>query len=593
MPSASFPPSVAEVVPAEDAREPERWLVSACWALIVYSVVQVLLFGYGRDQAAQALVGESLLGGGVPYVDATDPSAPGIFFLHAALQAALGKSMLALRLVEALGLLGQALCLVWLGGVLFGSRTAGVLGAALATLLHAQLDFWHTGRPENFAGFLTVGGLLVTVRSGVRVPGQAALLGLLASAVCLLQPGLASFVVVCAAYLARRLQATRGAQALLLPGLGLAVSFLGPLAICAGWFAAQGALPELWQTLSSHSTGRAEAAWAGRSAPELFYAAMSQAAVGFSGLVAVGLLAACMQRPLFAREREGLFLVFGLLSVQLAAIALEGEVAVHHFGATLPLLSFVSGLGWFKLWRRLSSSGLSGVFAFASFLFVVGAMHQPVTDLPQGFWQRSALRTGYVLRVGPLTTREELERELMTRGTYNLTHLRHVTKELTEDLSPGDRLYVASDEPMLYWLTPARAAHKSLRGAGLPEAPNALPPSSEARAALARILTQAKPSHVLVPTDALVPPPTGAPKQFLQEPLRQEPLPQGPTLQATVPASSASPRPTAPRHPDSFDSPELRAHYEPLAHADGFTLYVRRTAAAPPRPAPPPQHGAP
>jgi hypothetical protein len=570
MPSASFPPGVAEVVPAEDAREPERWLVAACWALIVFCVVQVLLFGYGREQTAQALAGEALLRGGVPYVDVADPSAPGIFFLHAALQGALGKSMLALRLVEALGLLGQALCLVWLGGVLFGSRTAGVLGAALATLLHAQLEFWHTGRPESFAGFLTVAALLVTVRSGVRVPGQAALLGLLAAAVGLFQPALASFVLVCAAYLARRLQATRGTQALLLPGAILAACLLTPLCLTAGWFAAHGALSEFWQALRTVPSPQAEAAWAGRSAPELFYAAMAEAAVGFSALIAVGLLAACMQRPLFAREREGLFLVFGLLSVQLAAIALEGELAVHHFGATLPLLAFVSGLGWFKLWRRLSSTGVSGMLAFASFLFVVGAMQQPVTDLPQGFWQRSALRTGYILRVGPLTNREELERELMTRGDYDLPHLRRVSSELTEELAPTDRLYVASDEPMLYWLTPARPAHSTLRGAGLPPAPGAAHPLADARAALARALAESQPSHVLVPASSAAATSAASPGAT-----------RAPTVQAIPsfsPASAVTAPGVVPASPSAVAPPELQAHYEPRAHADGYTLYVRKDA---------------
>lgn len=556
MPSVSYPPGVAEVVPAEDAREPERWLVAACWAVVVFSVTQVLLFGFGRTHAAHALVGDALLRGEVPYVDAWDPSAPGIFLLHALLQAIFGKNMVGLRLVEAAGLLGQVLCFRWLGGVLFGSRTAGLLGGALAALLHAELEFWNTGGPEIFAGFFTVLALVVAVRSSHRLHRQAALLGLCAAGVALFEPYFAPFVVVGAAYLGRRIQTTRGTHALLFPGVTLLVSSLLPLALCAGWFASRGALGEFVGTLSTYASSSAERAWNGKGAAELFYDASAEAAIGISGLVAVGLLAACVQRPLFAREREGAFLVFGILSVQLAAVALRGEPSTHHFGAMLPLLAFLAGLGWYKLWRRLAVGGPSGYLAFASFLFVVGAMREPARDLPQGFWQRSALRTGYLLRVGPLTTREELETALMTRGDYDLAALRRTAHDLAAHLSPSATLYVAGDEPALYWLTGARPAHRFLRGIPLD------PDQSDPEAALSDLLATARPSHVLLRTPSPGPRPSAV---------------HGATPEHALPTPSAS----EPRGPSPAGTPEgpttALSGYELRARASDFTLYVAAT----------------
>lgn len=469
MPSASFPPRVASVIPADDARDPDRWLAAASWLVVIYGLAQILLFGFGRDHAAHALVGETVLGGGAPYRDAWDASAPGIFLLHAATQALLGKSMLALRLVEVGGLLTLVLCFRWLGGVLFGSKAAGLLGGALAVLLHAQLEFWHTGQPESFAGFLTAGALLVTVRSTKRVLLQAAIVGGLSGCVLLLDPLLTAFVAVCGAYLVRRLQMTRGPRAALAPLLLLGAGLALPALVCGGWLLAVGALGDLSWTWTSVVTRQAEAAWAGRSAPELFYTVSVEALVGFSALLAFGVLAAIAMPSGFAREREGLSLLFGMVCVQLAAIAFEGDFVAHDFGATLPLLGLIAGVGWYKSWRRLLPNGAPGILAFASVLLLAGAMRDGPQDVPEGFWKRSALRTAYLLRLGSLSTREDLDRLLATQGNYQLGSIRRVAYELERRAAPTDSVYVAADEPMVYWLSSARPASRFLRGDPRPD----------------------------------------------------------------------------------------------------------------------------
>lgn len=604
MPSASCPPPAAEVRVAEvriakmrvtevgaadDVHDPDRWLAWLAWLVIAFALLQVLLFGFGRDHAAHALVGEAVLRGEMPYRDAWDPSAPGIFLLHAAVQGLLGKSMLALRLVEIGGLLVLVFCFRSLGANAFGSPTAGLVGAAIAALVHAQLEFVHTGQPETIAGFFTAGALAVTLRFDRSVQRQATLLGLLLGGLLLFEPSLAPVGLVCGAHLVRRLQITRGGPAAVAPALITLLCALSPALACLLWFHSRGATPELWWTLTDWAAIRAEAAAAGRTAPELFYTASVEALVGASSLVAVGLVAALLQRPSYAREREALFLVFGVLSVQLASIALEATFAPHHFGATLPLLALVGGLGWYKLWRRLLPTGPSGWFALAAFAVVVGSMRGPTQDLPQGFWQRSALRLGYLLRVGPLSTRDELDRQLSTHGDYDLAATRRLAQHLNQELSPGDTLHVSVDEPLVYWLTSAHAASPFLRGpstlvptkagAASPEsAPFAppLPPTLQAS------LEALRPEYVLRSAAGVSDEPARSGHESPRTTLAPARPPVAPSPPSHGPTSDDAPstRATADRPPGvaahDGETRWLEAHYTPKTTLDGFTLYERR-----------------
>lgn len=545
MPSASYPPRavevrVAEVLTADEARDPDRWLAALAWLVVGLSLLQILLFGFGREHAAHALVGEAILRGDMPYRDVWDPSAPGIFLLHAAVQALLGKSMLALRLVEVLGLLGLVFGCRSLGASVFGSPTAGLVGGALAALVHAQLEFVHTGQPESFAGFFTVGALAVTLRFDRSVHRQAVLLGSLLGGVLSFKPSLAAIGVVCVAHLVRRLQITRGAAAAVAPALLTALSAFVPALVCFLWFHRRGASAELWWTLTELATTRAEVAAAGRSAPALFYTASAEALVGASSLIAVGLLAALLQRPGAAREREALFLVFGALSLQLATIALEATFTPHHFGATLPLLAFVAGLGWYKLWRRLLPSGPSGLLALAAFTLVVGSMREPTRDLADGFWRRSAVRLGYLLRAGTATTREALDARLSRHGDYDLAAVRRLAEHLSHELSPGDTLHVTFDEPLLYWLSSARPATPFVRGAPppFPDSPTPPPFPPELRR-LPTPLERLRPQYVLQRASA-----------SLALPHDEATRPRAPSAHdGALPALHADPSPAPPPEP--------------------------------------------
>ncbi len=463
MPSASVPPpSTAEVIPTEQVRDPDAWLSALCWATVIWSGLQILLFSFGRDQAIYATVAEGILHGAMPYRDVWDFKPPGIFAVYSLSFGLFGKSMMAPRLIEVAGLIAMVIGMRRLGAEFFGSRCAGLVGGALAALLHAQLEFWHTGQPESFAGFLTIGALVLTA---VEIPRRLrhwawAGVGALFGIAFLLKPPLGGGAVVCAAYLASKERArgagARGVSTFVVVGLGS----LFPIALCALWFAARGALGDLWWTLGEFAPGYTQLSWEGQSAPTMFYHAVEEAFFRFSALLGAGFIAAIVMRPLYDREREGFFLILGVVSVQLAGVAMQGKFFQYHYGATLPLIALISGAGLYKLWRRLAIGSASGTLAFLTFVVVVASMRDAVRDVPHGFWHRSLLRTGYLLRVGPISTREELDQELYYVADYSLTADRQVASELRSRADPTDRLYIWGFEPAIYWMSELQYASR-------------------------------------------------------------------------------------------------------------------------------------
>lgn len=463
MPTASVPPPAAEALPREHVRDPDLWLVVLCWVTVAFSAAQILLFSFGRDQAIYATVADGVLRGEMPYRDVWDFKPPGIFLAYAAAFALLGNSMMAPRLLEVLGLLLLVLGLRRLGGKLFGSETAGLVGGAVAALIHAQLDFWHSGQPETFGGYATVAALVLTVAEPSRHRRVLvwAGIGLCFGLAFLFKPPLGGGVIVCAAAVARRTRADGGTpRQALLPALVMALGALAPLLACAAWFALGGAWAEMRWTLGEFTPGYTQLSWVGRSAPEMFYFAVEEGIFKLSALLAAGFVAAIVMRPLHGRELEGFFLVLGVASVQLAGVAMQGKFFQYHYAATIPLLAFVSGAGLYKLWRRLALGSPSGVVAFLSFVVVVTSMRSPVRDLPEGFWRRSLLRLGYLFHTGPLSTREELDKELYYVADYNLDADRRVAIEVSRRVPEDRPIFVWGFEPAIYWMSGAGSSSR-------------------------------------------------------------------------------------------------------------------------------------
>jgi 4-amino-4-deoxy-L-arabinose transferase-like glycosyltransferase len=465
MPGASSfpPPATADALPRIGAKDPDFWLIIAAWLVVAFSCLQILLFAFGRDQGIYAAVADAVLRGEMPYRDIWDFKPPGIFLIFALARALFGPSMLAPRLVEVIGLLLAVVGLTRLGGVFFGQKRVGLVGGALAALVHAQLEFWHTCQPEVFGGFLTIGALVLTVADKAGKQRFFAWLGVGAAFGCafLLKPPLAGGAFVCAAYLVRTEQGRHksGWRAVVPPLVTVAAGGILPIALCALWFGLSGAWADLRWTMFDFTPGYTALSWEGRGAPQTFYWATEELFFKFSALNAAGLLAALVITPMHGREREGLFLVLGIISVHLAGVCMQGKFFPYHYSATLLLVAFLAGLGLYKLWRRCLMGGFAGATVFVLFVVVTAIMRTAARDL-NSFWDRSSARMHYLLRIGPYETKEMLDRELTAVADYNYDADQKLALEMRRRTPESAPVFVWGFEPMIYLLADRRPASR-------------------------------------------------------------------------------------------------------------------------------------
>lgn len=461
--TASEPPGAVDRVSGW-VTEPSNWLGVVSWLVVAFASLQILMFAFGRDQGIYAVVADGVVRGQMPYRDLWDFKPPGIYLIFAFAQVIVGKVMWGIRLLEVAGLVASVFWLSAFSRNVFGDSRPGLIGGAIAALIHAQLEFWHTAQPETFGGYLTIAALALTTadppvrRKWVRWLGMGALFG----GAFLLKPPLGGGALVCAAYLARRewlLGATR-AQALR-PVLVAAGGSLIPIALVAAWFWLRGAWGALAFTLFEFAPGYTALGWENASVPPMLYRALSDAFTGYSALIPAGVIAAVALFPLHSREREGLFLLLGVAALQLTGVTLQAKFFPYHYGATFPLLAALAGLGFFKLWQRFRRGGLGGLLAFLSLLYFLGAMKAATLgDVAGTFWQRSAARLQSLTSGEWFRAPEQLDARLYYVADYNLAADEQVAAYVNQNTQHGDFVLVWGFEPVIYWLSGRRPATK-------------------------------------------------------------------------------------------------------------------------------------
>lgn len=442
---------------------PDVWLVVVCVLVVAWSAGQLLFFGFGRDQSIYALVGRGILEGEMPYRDRWDFKPPGVFLIYALAEAVFGAVMWGPRVIEALGLLVSARLLVFLSETYFADRRPGYLAAAIASLVHVQLEFWHTGQPESYGGFLTVFALAAVSRKTKSTSAQYRLwflAGLCFGTAFLLKPPLGGGAVVVAVFLLRQTrdsalaEGKKGASAALAlawPFLVIGAGATLPIVGVAAWFLAKGAWPELAWTLFEFTPGYTKLGWTANAAGG-FYRAFENAFTKHSALLAVGMLAAGFGLPISTRDREGLGLVLGVLAMQLAGIAMQAKYFEYHFGASIPLLAFIAGLGWFKIWRAATRQHVGGAVAFASLMVVVGMARVPIYDVPEGFWVRAWERTKGLVGLSGQVDQYAWDKRFHFCADFNLGADREVADWIRQRSAPDDAIFVWGFEPAIYWL---------------------------------------------------------------------------------------------------------------------------------------------
>jgi hypothetical protein len=484
---------------------PDFWLAVVCSLLVVWAAGQLLFFGFGRDQSIYALVGRGILEGDMPYRERWDFKPPGVFLVYGLAEALFGSVMWGPRLLEAVGLLSSAWLLVSLSETFFADRRPGYLAAAIASVVHVQLEFWHTGQPESYAGFSTVMALVAVsgrAKSRGRKYARWVFAGLCFGAAFLLKPPLGGGAVVAAVFLLKQeweeaTAAHKGAAssslALALPFVVIGLGAMIPIVVVGAWFWSKGAWDDLAWTLFEFTPGYTKLGWTDNAAAG-FYRAVENALTRHSALFALGLVAAGFGGPISTREREGLGLVLGVLAVQLAGIGMQAKYFEYHYGASVPLLAFIAGLGWFKIWRAATREHGGGAVAFASLVVVVGMARLPVYDVPEGFWVRAWERTKAFAGASEQTSQHDWDRRFHFCADFNLAADRDVADWLKANGGPTDTVFVWGFEPAIYWFLGRPLASRFIY-----DVPQRVGWEHErARAQLLRELERAKPTWFVV-----------------------------------------------------------------------------------------------
>jgi len=449
--------------PPQRPRFADRLLVAACLLGVAFLLLQILTYGYGRDQGIYAMVGRALLQGKMPYRDAWDFKPPGVFLLYAGARAVFGSGQWGIRALECLGLIAMVAAMGELTQRWWGERIIGLIAGGVAVLVHAQLDFWHTAQPESFGGMLTIFALLVLDHEGGGPEAEAAraseptarerwirrfACGALFGITGLLKPPLAGGGVIVAAALAleayRTERTIRAAARAVLP---IVLGGATPIVLCALWFAAKGALHDLWTVLFVFTPHYTKLGWEGETLSGMTYWGFTEWLCAYSSVPTVGVLLLLGLHPT-RRERFGVFVIAGIIAVHLVGVILQGKFFPYHYGATWPLTALLAGLGFWRVWERLASWRAplgAGLF----FLGIVAATYgrTATKDVPHSFLDRCGER----LRAFTTSPRNQAEIDrLASVADVNAAANRAVATFLRERV-PADRtVFVWGFEPVIY-----------------------------------------------------------------------------------------------------------------------------------------------
>ena len=469
-PESSLP--VAAAAPSRGSAD--RALAVVCYVVIAFLLLQILSFGYGRDQGIYAMVARSVVAGGMPYRDAWDFKPPGIFLVYAATRAILGSSQTGIRVVEVVGLVAMIAAMVRLTGEWWGDRRIGLLAGAIAVLVHAQLDFWHTAQPESFGGMVTIfalallGPVMGNPAAEVRAESRSmtrrlVIAGALFGFAGLLKPPLAGGGAVVAAALGLRILGERGLSR---PGLRAALRPAGlvllggaaPFVACLLWFGARGALSNLRDVLFVFTPHYTKLSWVGETVPGMVYWGFTEWLCNYTSVATVGVLL-CLAYPRAPRERFGVGVVGAVIAVHVAGVIMQGKFFPYHYGATWPLTALLAALGFHRLWERLAPRGPLGVVAFFVAIVFVALGRTATKDLDRSFLQRCGERVAVFTR----SPRDQgaVDR-LASVADVNAAANREVAAFLRDRVPASRRVFVWGFEPVIYDLADRSPATRYL-----------------------------------------------------------------------------------------------------------------------------------
>jgi hypothetical protein len=392
------------------------------------------------DEHLYRLIADSLLRGHVPYTEIWDRKPVGIFVIIAALQAAFGSSILALRIATSVAVAAAAILLTTVGRRLFPrSPTIGVI-AGFFFIFYTMRNGGEGANTELFFIPLHLMGLCLLLQTcemrGSRMLTVAFAAGLFMGAAVQVKYNVVFDIVAFAATFLllniesiSNLDMSRLAGVAATTGLGILV----PTATVIAWYALIGHLNDFIGANFS-----ANATLVGATAPGFDLANLRQGLRNYDLLV-LGAIAALVGGRFLARdsgEKRGWLAVTAWLGAMALALLFLRRFADHFFIQTLPSLSLAAAFFVARSVAVLTPSGIPGLI-------------------------RLLLPVGCVAVWGGYTPFDAAMETLSKRYLDGIPHWGDrsatVAAALRERLQPADEIYVVGRTLGVYYLTERRS----------------------------------------------------------------------------------------------------------------------------------------
>ncbi len=442
---------------------PSRFFKAFCIVTIGFLFTQILLYGHGRDQGIYSVVARTVLEGGMPYRDAWDFKPPGIFIVFAFARALFGSSECAIRVVEVLGLGLTGLGLVELTRRHWNDARIGMLAAVIMTLIHAQLEFWHTAQPESFGGMLTIAALLFAPRQNKDTTARDWFVsGVLFGLAGLLKPPLAGGAIV--PLIVHAWTKVRGSdpptswkttlRTLVRPTLLVAAGGMTPIVLCFVWFAARGALGDLYRVLFVFTPHYTALGWKDATITGMAYYAFTEWLQQYGSVPTVGLLLA-LGFGFTSKEKPLAVLTMGVITMHLVGVAMQGKFFPYHYGATWPLTAILAAFGYHRLYT-LATTRKSKIVCWA-FIMIVVFCRTAAKDVPESYLKRTIKRVR--LLAGGLQD-QRMRDELASIADVSCIRNRAVANLLREKVPAERAIFVWGFEPQIYDMSGRKSASR-------------------------------------------------------------------------------------------------------------------------------------
>jgi hypothetical protein len=450
-------------------------IIAACLLVRVPSLVEPA----GADQDLYAYVGQTILRGGLPYVDAWDQKPPAIHYTYAAMYA-LWPSPAVVAATDLLVAAMVALALVAIGRRL-GPPGAGH-AAAIAFLLLGNPAFTRLGgirvrsQGETFIALAVALAVLAAIRWRQDAPARGrsgqhgppawfwlALAGALVGVAAAFKYNALVYglpVLAAAAWSADGpwRPGTRAPR----PGTVAVVvaGALAPLALTAAWFAAHGALGELHLATVLYNLEYSGETYDGPLAFVRYLLAFPVGHARIDGLWFVGGLGTAVSLVAAVRDRRHALAPVWVATACLS-IAINGSRGLpQYFVQAHPALALAAGMAGAWAWPRLGRPLVRVAVALA-IAWAVGrvASFGKVVDYARhdlAYWRSAMPGTEHLARFGARDSGDKFSalavREL---ATYVSNHTQTTDRVLVFGFSPGALLQAGrSSASRFFWSRP-------------------------------------------------------------------------------------------------------------------------------------------